>query len=104
LRKTIVAVIGGTVVVLGLALIVLPGPFTLPLLLLGFAILGSEFAWAARALQEVKTRMERGAQLGKAGLRRGAAAGRSAAMRVSRRRRGPSDPPEPPSAADPASE
>ena len=103
LRKTIVALIGGTIVLLGLALIVLPGPFTLPLLILGFAILGSEFAWAARALHEVKTRMERGAQLGKAGLRRGAALGRGAAIRVSRRRRSPSDPAQP-SPADPASE
>ena len=45
-RQTIVLMLGGTVIALGLALIVLPGPFTLPLLILGFAILGTEFAWA----------------------------------------------------------
>jgi hypothetical protein len=70
LRKTIVGVLGGTVVLLGLALIVLPGPFTLPLLVLGFAILGTEFAWAARALDRVKDGMERGAQMAKAAVRR----------------------------------
>jgi len=85
LRKTIVAVLGGTVVLLGLALVVLPGPFTLPLLLLGFAILGTEFAWAARALQKVKAGMERGAELGRAGVQRGATFARSAAGKVRRR-------------------
>ena len=70
LRKTIVCVLGGTIVLLGLALIVLPGPFTLPLLVLGFAILGTEFAWAARALERVKDGMERGAAAAKAAVRR----------------------------------
>ncbi len=72
LRKTIVAVIGGTIVLLGLALIVLPGPFTLPLLIAGFAILGSEFAWAATALHKIKQGMAKGTELTKAGLRAGA--------------------------------
>jgi len=70
LRQTIVGVLGGTVVLLGLALIVLPGPFTLPLLVLGFAILGTEFAWAARALERVKDGVERGASAAKAAVRR----------------------------------
>ena len=70
LRQTIVGVLGGTIVLLGLALIVLPGPFTLPLLVLGFAILGTEFAWAARALERVKDGMGRGAAAAKAAVRR----------------------------------
>jgi len=70
LRKTIVGVLGGTIVLLGLALIVLPGPFTLPLLVLGFAVLGTEFAWAARALERVKEGMERGAAIAKTGWRK----------------------------------
>ena len=65
---------GGTAssqtVLLGLALIVLPGPFTLPLLVLGFAILGTEFAWAARALERVKDGMVRGAEAAKGAVRR----------------------------------
>ena len=75
LRQTIVGVLGGTVVLLGLALVVLPGPFTLPLLVLGFAILGTEFAWAARALERVRD-----------GMQRGSAMAKSAARRVRRRR------------------
>ena len=70
LRQTIVGMLGATIVLLGLALIVLPGPFTLPLLVLGFAILGTEFAWAARALERVKDGMERGAQAAKSAVRR----------------------------------
>ena len=70
LRQTIVGVLGGTIVLLGLALIVLPGPFTLPLLVLGFAILGTEFAWAARALERVKDGVERGASAARAAVRR----------------------------------
>jgi len=85
LREGIVLLLGGTIVLLGLALVVLPGPFTLPLLLLGFAILGTEFAWAARALQKVKAGMERGAELGRAGVQRGATFARSAAGKVRRR-------------------
>ena len=50
-RQAIVAVVGLTLVLLGLALAVLPGPFTLPLVIAGFAVLGTEFAWAAHALQ-----------------------------------------------------
>ena len=49
-RKTIVAVIGSTVVLFGLALVVLPGPavFVVPL---GLAILATEFAWARRLIR-----------------------------------------------------
>ena len=97
LRKTIVAVIGGTIVLLGVALIVLPGPFTLPLLIVGFAILGTEFAWAAAALHKIKQGMAKGTELTKAGIRKGADLGRAgargsvalgrAATRAPRRRR-----------------
>lgn len=57
LRKTIVLVVGVSIALLGLALIVLPGPFTLPLLILGFFILGTEFAWAATVLRHTKQQM-----------------------------------------------
>lgn len=54
LRKVIVSVIGFTLITLGLLLIVLPGPFTLPFLVLGLVVLGLEFAWADRMLDQVK--------------------------------------------------
>ena len=49
-RKLIVAVIGGTVVLFGLALIVLPGPAVI-VVPLGLAILATEFAWARRLVR-----------------------------------------------------
>ncbi len=49
-RRTIVAVTGTTLLLLGAALVVLPGPFTLPLVVAGLAVLGTEFAWAEHLL------------------------------------------------------
>jgi hypothetical protein len=59
IRKTLVFAVGVTIVLLGVALVVLPGPFTLPLLLLGFLILGTEFAWAATVLTKTRHHMEK---------------------------------------------
>lgn len=39
---------GATLIVTGLLLAVLPGPFTLPLIIAGVAILSTEFVWASR--------------------------------------------------------
>ena len=49
-RKLIVAVIGSTVVLFGLALAILPGPAVL-VVPLGIAILATEFAWARRLIK-----------------------------------------------------
>ena len=49
-RKAIVAVIGTTLVLFGLALIVLPGPAAL-VVPLGLAVLATEFAWARRLIR-----------------------------------------------------
>ena len=49
-RKLIVGVIGGTVVLFGLLLIVLPGPAVI-VVPLGLAILATEFAWAGRLIK-----------------------------------------------------
>lgn len=70
LRKTIVLVLGFSIIAIGLALIVLPGPFTLPLLILGFFILGSEFAWATAVLERTRREMERAGKLAKKIVRR----------------------------------
>ena len=50
LRKLIVAVIGGTVLLIGIALIVLPGPAFI-VIPVGLAILATEFTWARYALK-----------------------------------------------------
>jgi tellurite resistance protein TerC len=52
-RRIIVAVIGFTVLTVGVAMIVLPGPAVV-VIPLGLAILGLEFAWARRWLQKLK--------------------------------------------------
>ena len=54
LRKTIALVIGSTLIVTGLLLVVLPGPFTMPLLVLGLVVLALEFAWAETMLIRVR--------------------------------------------------
>jgi uncharacterized protein (TIGR02611 family) len=52
-RRVIVGVIGGTVLVLGVAMIVLPGP-AIVVVPLGLAILATEFIWARRWLKKVR--------------------------------------------------
>jgi hypothetical protein len=48
-----VALLGGTVLLIGILLLVLPGP-GLPIVAAGLAILASEFLWARRALRNAK--------------------------------------------------
>jgi hypothetical protein len=45
--------VGGAFVLAGLAMLVLPGPGIL-VIALGFAVLGTEYAWAAAALERTK--------------------------------------------------
>jgi len=52
-RRIAVAVVGSTVLAIGVALIVLPGP-AFVVIPLGLAILGVEFAWARRWLRKVR--------------------------------------------------
>lgn len=53
-KRIAITVVGVTLLLAGLALIVFPGPFTIPLLIAGLAVLGTEYAWARRALDETK--------------------------------------------------
>jgi tellurite resistance protein TerC len=52
-KRIIVAVIGGTVLLIGICLIVLPGPAFL-VIPAGLAILATEFVWARRWLHKVR--------------------------------------------------
>ena len=49
-----VFVVGVAFILLGFALVVLPGPLTIPPILLGLLILASEFAWAQKLLDRAK--------------------------------------------------
>jgi tellurite resistance protein TerC len=52
-KRVIVGVIGGTVTLLGVALLVLPGPAFI-VLPIGLSILATEFYWARRWLKKLK--------------------------------------------------
>jgi uncharacterized protein (TIGR02611 family) len=52
-RRLVVLVVGLTVLAIGIALIVLPGP-AFVVIPIGLAILGTEFVWARRLLQHLK--------------------------------------------------
>jgi Putative transmembrane protein (PGPGW) len=54
LRKVIAFSVGSFLVLTGLVLIVLPGPFTMPLVIAGLFVLAVEFAWAERLLAKAK--------------------------------------------------
>lgn len=58
-RKTIVLIIGSTLIALGVALIVLPGPFTMPLVILGLIVLAVEFTWAESLLIKAKDHVKK---------------------------------------------
>lgn len=52
-RQLVVLVIGGTMLVVGIALLVLPGP-AMVVIPVALAVLGTEFVWARRLLHRVK--------------------------------------------------
>jgi uncharacterized protein (TIGR02611 family) len=53
LRKIVVGVIGGTIVAVGIVLVVLPGPASI-VIPIGLVILATEFAWARSVLRKGK--------------------------------------------------
>ncbi|MEO6181719.1 MAG: PGPGW domain-containing protein [Verrucomicrobiota bacterium] len=53
MKRITIAVIGGTVLLFGIVLIVLPGPAFI-VIPAGLAILATEFAWAGRWLEKLK--------------------------------------------------
>ena len=52
-RRVIVSVVGVTVVLIGIALLVLPGP-AFVVIPVGLAILATEYAWARRWLRKLR--------------------------------------------------
>jgi tellurite resistance protein TerC len=58
IRKIVVGVIGTTVLLIGLALVVLPGPAII-VVPIGLGILASEFIWARRAIKRGRILVQR---------------------------------------------
>lgn len=63
-RLVAVSVVGGTVVLTGVAMLVLPGPGILAILA-GLALLATEFAWARRWLEQARAAGQAGVDKGR---------------------------------------
>jgi len=57
-KRLIIAVVGFTVLLIGVAMIVLPGPAII-VIPIGLGILATEFAWARRLLNNIKSRFQK---------------------------------------------
>lgn len=60
-RRIAILIIGMTVLLIGVAMIILPGPAVV-VIPVGLAILATEYAWARRWLNVVKDSAEKGAE------------------------------------------
>jgi tellurite resistance protein TerC len=58
IKRIIIGIVGTTVLIIGVALLVLPGPAFL-VIPLGLGILATEFVWAKRLLRKVKEKFTR---------------------------------------------
>ncbi|RPH35407.1 hypothetical protein EHM92_06240 [bacterium] len=58
IKRIIIGIVGTTVLVIGVFLLVLPGPAFL-VIPLGLGILATEFVWAQRLLRKVKEKLKR---------------------------------------------
>jgi uncharacterized protein (TIGR02611 family) len=57
-KRVIVIVVGFTVLLLGIVMIVLPGPAFI-VIPLGLGILATEFVWARRLLNKIKSKISK---------------------------------------------
>ncbi|MGI8426403.1 MAG: PGPGW domain-containing protein [Actinomycetota bacterium] len=58
-RRIVLGVVGGGLLIIGAILLPLPGPFTIPPVLLGLTVLSWEFPWAKRLLVRIKMRLKK---------------------------------------------
>jgi uncharacterized protein (TIGR02611 family) len=58
-KRLIVIVVGSTILLLGIALIVLPGPAVL-VIPIGLSVLATELVWARRLLIKLKSTFQKG--------------------------------------------
>ena len=61
-KRVITVIIGMTVLLFGIALLVLPGPAFI-VIPIGLAILATEFAWARRSLRIIRESAEKGVEI-----------------------------------------
>jgi tellurite resistance protein TerC len=58
-KRLIVIVVGSTILLMGIAMIVLPGPAVL-VIPVGLGVLATEFVWARRLLTKLKSTFQKG--------------------------------------------
>ena len=58
LKRIVIAIVGFTVLLVGVAMVILPGPAFI-IIPLGLAILATEFVWAQRLLSKAKAYFEK---------------------------------------------
>lgn len=80
--------VGGVLVLAGLAMLVLPGPGIL-VVVAGFAVLGTEYAWAAGALERTRKAAEKAGNKARGGVKSVGRSAAGAARAVGRRVRKP---------------
>lgn len=83
-KRIAVTVFGAVLVLAGVAMLVLPGP-GIVVVALGFAVLGTEYAWAARALERTKRAASRAGKLGRDGAARASQSSSGTARSIGRR-------------------
>lgn len=83
-KRIAVTILGAAFVLAGIAMLVLPGPGIL-VVAVGFAILGTEYAWAAAALERTKRAAAQAGNLARDGVTKAARGTQGAARSVGRR-------------------
>jgi tellurite resistance protein TerC len=61
LRKIVIGMLGASILIIGVFMLVLPGPAVL-VVPVGLAVLATEFAWARRLLQRLKQKFADGSE------------------------------------------
>ena len=92
-KRIAVSVVGAVFVVGGVVMLVLPGPGII-VIVIGFAILGTEYTWAAAALERTKSAAESAGRVAKDTAGRAGRAAKGGAGKVARtvtRRPAPGD-------------
>jgi hypothetical protein len=58
IRKPVVTAVGVVLILVGAVAVVLPGPWTIPPILAGLAVLATEYHWARAAQEAIKAKVK----------------------------------------------
>jgi len=83
-KRIAVTVVGGALVLAGLVMLVLAGPGII-VIVLGFAVLGTEYAWAAAALERTKRMATQAGTMAKDSVSKAAHGAQDTARNVGKR-------------------